>query len=51
MMKRNLLDAAVMTLPEALPGESKRMRDAGESDEHRQAVRAWLNAAKAKRSS
>ena len=50
MMKHNVLDAARMTLAEALPGESKRMRDSGQSDEHRNAVRAWLKAAREKRS-
>lgn len=48
-MKANVLDAQRMTLTEALPGESKRMRDSGQSQEHRDAVRAWLRAAKAKR--
>ena len=51
LMKQNVLDAATKTLSEALPGESRRMRESGQSEEHRDAVRAWLKAAKAKRSS
>jgi len=51
LMKQNVLDAAAMTLAEALPGESRRMRESGQSQEHRDAVRAWVAAAKAKRGS
>ena len=51
LMKQNILDAASMTLAEALPGESRRMRESGQSQEHRDAVRSWVAAAKAKRSS
>ena len=49
LMKENLLDAAAMSLEEALPGESRRMRASGQSEEHREAVRSWLRAAREKK--
>ncbi|WP_054815013.1 enoyl-CoA hydratase/isomerase family protein [Nocardia arizonensis] len=50
-MKANVLDAYRLSLAEALPLESERMVRSGSTDEHKQAVRAWLAAAAAKKSS
>jgi 2-(1,2-epoxy-1,2-dihydrophenyl)acetyl-CoA isomerase len=41
-MKANVRDAERMDLVEALPRESERMRRSGQTDEHREAVRRWL---------
>jgi 2-(1,2-epoxy-1,2-dihydrophenyl)acetyl-CoA isomerase len=47
-MKQNVRDAQTMDLAEYLPLESERMRISGETEDHRDAVRRWLRAAKAK---
>jgi 2-(1,2-epoxy-1,2-dihydrophenyl)acetyl-CoA isomerase len=47
-MKANVIDAQYLSLEHALPRESDRMVRSGMTDEHRDAVRAWLAAAAAK---
>lgn len=49
LMKRNIQDSLKMTLADYLPIESGRQREAGQTEEHRDAVRLWLSQAKAKR--
>ena len=49
-MKANVRDAQRLPLAEALLPESERMVRSALTDEHREAVRAWLQRAKAKRS-
>jgi len=49
-MKQNVRDAQDLPLREALPRESDRMLRSGETEEHRQAVKRWLEEAQAKRS-
>lgn len=49
-MKQNVRDAQVLPLREALPRESDRMLRSGETEEHRQAIKRWLEEARAKRS-
>lgn len=46
--KANVLDAQQLSLEEALPRESERMVRSGMTEEHRDAVKAWLAAAAAK---
>jgi 2-(1,2-epoxy-1,2-dihydrophenyl)acetyl-CoA isomerase len=48
-MKQNVRDAQRLSLAEALPLESERMVRSGQTEDHRQAVRRWLQEAKAKR--
>lgn len=45
--KANISDAQHMSLSDALPRESERMVRSALTDEHRDAVKAWLSAAKA----
>ena len=47
-MKANILDAQRFPLTLALPRESERMIRCGQTGEHREAIRAWLQAAAAK---
>lgn len=47
--KQNVRDAATMPLTEALPIEARRMVQSGRTDDHRRAVRAWFEAAAAKK--
>jgi len=49
-VKANILDAQSLPLTTALDRESERMVRSGLSEDHREAVRAWLKAAKAKQS-
>ncbi|MCU1345708.1 MAG: crt 1 [Acidimicrobiia bacterium] len=49
LMKENVRDNARLGLREALPLESARMAESGQSDDHRQAVKRWLKAAEEKR--
>jgi 2-(1,2-epoxy-1,2-dihydrophenyl)acetyl-CoA isomerase len=48
-MKANVRDAQQLPLREALPLESDRMRDSGQTEDHRQAVKRWLREARANR--
>ncbi len=45
--KANILDAQHLSLAEALPRESERMVRSALTQEHRDAVKAWMNAARA----
>jgi 2-(1,2-epoxy-1,2-dihydrophenyl)acetyl-CoA isomerase len=47
-MKENVRDAQVLSLRDALPREAERMRASSDTEDHREAVRRWLRAAKAK---
>lgn len=47
-VKANIEDAQYLSLADALPRESERMVRSGMTDEHRDAVKAWLAAAAAK---
>jgi 2-(1,2-epoxy-1,2-dihydrophenyl)acetyl-CoA isomerase len=47
-MKQNVWEAQRMTLREFLPRESRRMALSGQTEDHRDAVRRWLRAAKEK---
>jgi 2-(1,2-epoxy-1,2-dihydrophenyl)acetyl-CoA isomerase len=47
-MKENVRQAATLSLGEAIPLESERMVASGRTAFHRSAVRAWLEAAKAR---
>jgi 2-(1,2-epoxy-1,2-dihydrophenyl)acetyl-CoA isomerase len=47
-MKENVRDAQQLSLRDALPRESDRMRASGQTEEHRQAVKRWLREARAK---
>jgi 2-(1,2-epoxy-1,2-dihydrophenyl)acetyl-CoA isomerase len=49
-VKANVSNALRLTLAEALPLESERMARCSRTDEHRQAVKAWLARAAEKRS-
>ena len=47
-MKENVQQAERLTLGEALPLESERMARSALTDDHKQAVARWLEAARAK---
>jgi 2-(1,2-epoxy-1,2-dihydrophenyl)acetyl-CoA isomerase len=47
-MKQNLREAQQMSLREFLPRETRRMGLSGQTEDHRQAVRRWLRAARDK---
>ena len=47
-MKQNVAEPSVLSLREALPLEADRMARSGQTEDHRAAVRAWLEAATAK---
>lgn len=49
LIKENIADAMRLPLAEALPRESERMVASSQTEEHRAAVRAWLERAKAKK--
>jgi 2-(1,2-epoxy-1,2-dihydrophenyl)acetyl-CoA isomerase len=48
-MKENVRDAERLSLREAIPPEADRMAVASQSEEHREARKRWLDAAKARR--
>jgi 2-(1,2-epoxy-1,2-dihydrophenyl)acetyl-CoA isomerase len=48
-MKENVRDAQQLPLRDALPRESDRMRASGQTEDHRQAVKRWLQQARAKK--
>jgi 2-(1,2-epoxy-1,2-dihydrophenyl)acetyl-CoA isomerase len=48
-MKQNMWEAQRMTLREFLPREGERMGMSSQTEDHRNAVRRWLRAARAKR--
>jgi 2-(1,2-epoxy-1,2-dihydrophenyl)acetyl-CoA isomerase len=47
-MKENVRDAQQLSLRDALPLEADRMRASGQTEEHRQAVKRWLEEARAR---
>jgi len=49
LMKENVRDAQRLSLRDALPLESERMVQSGQTEEHRAAVAEWLRVATAKR--
>ncbi len=49
LMKENVRDALALPLREALPLESERMARSAQTDDHRRAVKRWLERAEAKK--